>query len=134
MVIIDDIGKMAFVCKRIEDIWWKNYWLDEQTSTHPTQITVWKTSLTSFKSEMDGWTQFILNKPKLKLSNISTNHQVCTIVLDLTHCLSIFNAIRHNKFRSSLTSCLTRYLYISVDTNTTQPFSGTFQSWLEWTT
>ena len=56
MVIIDDIGKMAFVCKRIEDIWWKNYWLDEQTSTHPTQITVWKTSLTSFKSEMDGWT------------------------------------------------------------------------------
>ena len=22
----------------IEDIWWKNYCMDEQTSTHPTQI------------------------------------------------------------------------------------------------
>ena len=30
--------------------------MDGQTSIHPTQITFQKTSLTSFKSKMDGWT------------------------------------------------------------------------------
>ena len=41
---------------RIEDIWWVNCWVDGHLSTHPTQITFQKKSLTSFKSEMDGWT------------------------------------------------------------------------------
>ena len=26
--------------QEVEDIWWKNYCVDEQTSTHPIQITV----------------------------------------------------------------------------------------------
>ena len=39
--------------KMIEDIWWINYYMDWQKSTHPTQIVK-----NQIKSEMDGWTTY----------------------------------------------------------------------------
>ena len=56
----------------LEDVWWNYYCMDWQMSTNSTQITVWKTSLTSFKSVKDGWTTSFSIKTLLwcKLINI----------------------------------------------------------------
>ena len=58
---------------QLEDIWWINNCMDWQMSTHPTQITLQKTSLTSFKSEMDGWTTCLSINPFYLLCGLMSN-------------------------------------------------------------
>ena len=77
-----------------EDIWWINYWVDWQRSTHPTQITFLKTSLISFKSdEMDGWTNRLsikylhLSQPLVKIQLFCRKW---VKVLKISHFVRIF--------------------------------------------
>ena len=79
-VVVDSIPvSSSYELKYVEDIWWNNYCVEWKMSTHPTQITFWKTSLTSFKSEMDGWTTSLSIKSLLpaKSAAATWNSRCC---------------------------------------------------------